>query len=125
MSGSVASVHRERPLSLRLAAGSVALSAGDVNLVLQGIDALVDGPHASHLGELGTLRDELVAASSSLFAPPLRIEGDEARHARFLAREGGPIADVRRLLDEPMSRAANYASGVIVLAILALMVWQP
>ena len=50
--------------------------------MLLGIDALVDGPHASHLGELGTLRDELVAASSSLFAPPLRIEGDEARLLR-------------------------------------------
>jgi hypothetical protein len=82
MSGSVASVHREHPLSLRLAAGSIALSAGDVNLVLQGIDALVDGPHASHLGELSTLRQELVTASSSLFAPPLRIEADEARLLR-------------------------------------------
>jgi hypothetical protein len=51
--------------------------------------------------------------------------GRRPRHARLLAREGGPIADVRRLLDDPLSRAANYASGVIVLAILALMVWQP
>lgn len=82
MTGSVTSVHRERPLSLRLAEGSVALSAGDVNLVLQGIDALVDGPHASHLGELGKLRDELATASSSLFAPPLRIGADEARLLR-------------------------------------------
>jgi hypothetical protein len=82
MTGSVASVHRERPLSLRLAAGSIALSAGDVNLVLQGIDALVEGPHASHLGELVTLRDELVTASASLFAPPLRIDADEARLLR-------------------------------------------
>lgn len=82
MPGSVASVHRERPLSLRLDGGSIALSAGDVNLVLQGIDALVDGPHASHLGELGTLREELVNASSSLLAPPLRIAADEARLLR-------------------------------------------
>lgn len=82
MPGSVASVHRERPLSLRLAAGSIALSADDVNLVLQGIDALVDGPHASHLGELRALRDELVTASSSLFAPPLRIEADDERLLR-------------------------------------------
>ena len=82
MSGAAASVHRERPLSLRLAAGSIALSAGDVNLVLRGIDALVDGPHPSRLGELGTLREELVTASSSLFAPPLRIGVDEARLLR-------------------------------------------
>jgi hypothetical protein len=82
MPGSVASLHREHPLSLRLADGSVALSADDVNLVLQGIDALVDGPHASHLGELGRLREELVTASSSLLAPPLRIDADEARLLR-------------------------------------------
>lgn len=82
MPGSVASVQRERPLSLRLAAGSIALSAGDVNLVLQGIDALVDGPHPSRLGELRTLRDELATGSSWLFAPPLRIGPDEARLLR-------------------------------------------
>jgi hypothetical protein len=82
MPGSVARVHRERPLSLRLATGSIALSAGDVNLVLQGIDALVDGPHPSHLGELATLREELLSASPSLLGPPLRIGTDEARLLR-------------------------------------------
>lgn len=51
--------------------------------------------------------------------------GRHPRHARLLARKAGPLAEVLRLLDDPWSRAANYASGVIVLAILALMVWQP
>jgi hypothetical protein len=51
--------------------------------------------------------------------------GRRPRHARLVAQNGGPVADVRRLLDDPLSRAANFASGAIVLAILALMVWQP
>ena len=51
--------------------------------------------------------------------------GRRPRHARLLARERGSVTEVRRLLDDPWSRAANYGSGVIVLAILALMVWQP
>jgi hypothetical protein len=73
---------RARPLSLRLTAGSVALSAPDVNLLLAGIDALIDGPHASHLGELATLRDELLTSSGSLFSPPLRIGDGEERLLR-------------------------------------------
>jgi hypothetical protein len=53
------------------------------------------------------------------------LGGRRPRQARGLARDGGPVEDVRRLLDDPLSRLANYASGLIVLAILALMVWQP
>ena len=60
------------------------MSADDVNLLLAGIDALVDGPHASHLGELETLRRALLAASTSLLSPPLRLEDDGARLLRNL-----------------------------------------
>ena len=73
---------RARPLSLRLSVGSVALSAADVNLLLAGIDGLVDGPHASHLAELETLRAELLSSSGTLLGPQLRIGDDEARLLR-------------------------------------------
>ena len=53
------------------------------------------------------------------------IGGRKPRHARELARDGGPLDEVLRLLDDPWSRMANYASTALVLAILALMVWQP
>jgi uncharacterized membrane protein len=53
------------------------------------------------------------------------IGGRRPRRARELARENGPLEDVQRLLDDPLSRAANYASAAMVLAILALMIWQP
>jgi hypothetical protein len=53
------------------------------------------------------------------------LGGRRPRQARLLARDGGAVAEVRRLLDDPWSRAANYASAAVVLAILALMVWRP
>lgn len=46
--------------------------------------------------------------------------------AAWLARDGaGGSEELRRLLDDPLSRAANYAAGALVLVILALMVWKP
>ena len=53
------------------------------------------------------------------------VGGRNPRHARELAQADGDADDVRRLLDDPWSRMANYASTALVLAILALMVWQP
>lgn len=47
-------------------------------------------------------------------------------HATALAASGAPAdAELRRLLDDRVSLAANYASGLIVLAVLALMVFKP
>jgi uncharacterized membrane protein len=48
------------------------------------------------------------------------------RLARRLAQDGDPAdRELRRLLDDPLSLAANYASSALVLVILVLMVWQP
>jgi len=50
--------------------------------------------------------------------------GRRPREARVLAERGGDAQEVRRLLDDPWSRAANYASTALVAAVLALMIWQ-
>lgn len=48
------------------------------------------------------------------------------RLAARLAEEGAPAsAELRALLDDRLSLAANYASAAVVLAILALMVFKP
>jgi uncharacterized membrane protein len=47
------------------------------------------------------------------------------RLAARLAEEDGEAGELRALLDDPASRAANYASALLVLAILALMVFKP
>jgi hypothetical protein len=56
--------------------------------------------------------------------------GRTARHARHLAArlaaEGDvPSAELRRRVGARLPLAASYASGLMLLAILALMVWQP
>ena len=46
--------------------------------------------------------------------------------AAELAERGEPASpELRALLDDPLSRTANYTSAVLVLAILALMVFKP
>lgn len=48
------------------------------------------------------------------------------RRAARLAADGSPAdAELRALLDDPLSLAANYASSALVLAVLALMVFKP
>ena len=58
------------------------------------------------------------------------VAGRRPKRARQLAerleREGQPsLPELRKLLDDPLSRVANYVSAALVLAILALMVWKP
>ena len=46
--------------------------------------------------------------------------------AAQLAKEGPPMTrELRGLLDDRLSRTANYSSAALVLAILALMVFKP
>jgi hypothetical protein len=58
------------------------------------------------------------------------VGGRRPKEARRLATrlaQGGeePTPELRHLLDDPLSRIANYASSLLVVAILVLMVWQP
>ena len=74
-----------------------------------------------------------IAATIALFAVALvlgGLGGQRPKQARLLAtrlaQEGAPAsAELRALLDDRLSRAANYASAALVLAILALMVFRP
>lgn len=74
-----------------------------------------------------------VQAAIALFVVALVLGGfggqrpKQARKlATRLAADGEDAsAELRALLDDPVSRAANYASGALVPAILALMVFKP
>jgi uncharacterized membrane protein len=74
-----------------------------------------------------------VDAALALFVVAMLIgglAGQRPKQARLLAtrlaEEGAPTSpELRALLDDPLSRAANYASAALVLAILALMVFKP
>ena len=53
------------------------------------------------------------------------LGGRRPKQARLLAAELAPVNDeLRMLLDDPLSRAANYASLAVVGAILVLMVFK-
>ncbi len=58
------------------------------------------------------------------------IGGQRPKQARLLAArlaaEGQPGSEqLRRLLDDPLSRSINYLAAVVVVAILVLMVFKP
>jgi uncharacterized membrane protein len=125
-----AATRRERPSEilalLRLARAGVALVGLGALLTLAFGIAL-----AEHLG-LG-LSPAWIQASLGLWLASMALGGlggRTARHARHLAErlaaEGDePSAELRSLVANRPSLWASYLSGVLLVAIVALMVWQP
>lgn len=105
--------------------GAVLLAAG--TLLTAGF-----GLWLVHLGGFG-FGTGWVQASIALFALALVLGGfggQRPKQARLLASqlaaEHAPVSEgLRALLDDPVSRAANYASLLAVLATFALMVFKP
>jgi uncharacterized membrane protein len=85
-----------------------------------------------HLGHFG-YGSGWVDAAIALYVAALALGafgGQRPKQARRLATrlasDGAPVnAELRALLDDRASRAANYGSLVVVLAILVLMVFKP
>lgn len=84
-----------------------------------------------HLGHFG-YGSGWVSASIALFVVVLALGGMGGRtpkHARLLATElaaqGAPVSgELRTLLDDVRSRAANYLALALVIAIVVLMVFK-
>lgn len=80
-----------------------------------------------------SLGEAWIAGALTLFAFTIvsgAVGGRRPRQARVLAaalaRDDDAVnAELRGLLDDRASAAANYAAALAVVAILALMVWQP
>ena len=126
----LAAIHRERPSEiyalLRLAPfGAALVGLGALLTLVFGI-AL-----AEHQG-LG-LSPAWIQAALALWVVSMALGaygGRTARRARHLAArlaaEGdAPSPELRALLAARLPLWASYASGLMLLAILALMVWQP
>ena len=117
-SGDVAAV-------LSLARNGVLVVAVGLLLVLASGLWLVDETRRS-------LRDGWISVSLVLLLVSLllgAIGGRKAKLARHLASSQAPAApvgpDVRTLLRDPVSLAANLLAAAAALAILVLMVWRP
>jgi Predicted integral membrane protein (DUF2269) len=83
--------------------------------------------------DTGQLDEPWLLASLGLFAGSVVLGaagGQRPKRARVLAAElaaegRGETEELRRLLVDPLTRALNYASALLFLAVLVLMVWQP
>jgi hypothetical protein len=106
-----------------------------VGVALVGIGALLTLGFGIALAEhegLG-LSPAWIQAAIGLWVASMALGGyggRTARHARHLAEklaaEGDtPSAELRALVAAPVPLYASYASGLMLLAIVVLMVWQP
>jgi hypothetical protein len=121
----------------RVRAEEIALLLGlsRVGAALVGIGALLllaCGLWLVELEEIGFGAGWIVAAIV-LFLAAMAIGGlggrrpKQARElATRLAEQGEPVsAELRALLDDPISRVANLASSALIVIVLALMVFKP
>ena len=116
----------EIALLLGLSRIGVALVGGGTLLVVGA------GAWLADLGGFGFSTGWLMAAITLFVVAVVlgAIGGQRPKRARQLAGRlaaaGETIsAELRGLLDDRASRASNYASALLILAILVLMVWKP
>jgi uncharacterized membrane protein len=121
---------RDRPAEIALLLGLTR-----IGVVLVGVGALLLLGfglwlvHLEHVGYGAGWVDAAIALyviALALGASGGRRPKQARRLATKLAAEGSPAsAELRALLDDRSSLAANYASAALVLAILVLMVFKP
>lgn len=121
---------RRRPAEIALLLG---LARVAVPLVaVGGLLLPVFGLWLVHLGHFG-YASGWVDAAIALYVVALvlgGLGGQRPKRARKLAgrlaeRDAAISDELRALLDDPLSRAENYASLLVVLAIVVLMVFKP
>ena len=121
---------RERPAEIALLLGLTR-----IGVLLVGVGTLLlaaFGLWLVHLGRWG-YGSGWVDVSIGLYVAALALGGlggQRPKQARRLASElagrNAPISDeLRALLDDPVSRAENYGSLVLILVIVVLMVVKP
>ena len=115
---------REQPSDVAALLGLARIGA-----VLVGVGTLVLLPFGLWLVDLGDwgFGSGWVSASLALLIVAAvlgAIGGQRPKRARLLARAGGSD-DLRRLLDDPITRVLNAASGAAAVAVLVLMVFKP
>jgi uncharacterized membrane protein len=125
-----AAIRRERPSEVH-----ALLRLAPVGVALVGVGALLTLAFGIALAEhegFG-LSAAWIQAALGLWVASMALGaygGRAARHARHLAgrlaAEGdAPSPELHALVAARVPLAASYASGLMLLAILALMVWQP
>jgi uncharacterized membrane protein len=101
--------------------GAAAIGVGTLLVLICGLWLV----HLDHL----SLRTRWIEAALAVLVVMIvlgALGGQRPKQARRLAQsDGGSSGELRALLDDPWSRAANYAAAACVLVILWLMVSKP
>lgn len=126
----LAALRRDRPSDIVLLFGLVRFAVASI--IAGSLLALVFGLWLVHEAGYG-YGDGWVVAALLLFILGNAMGGiggrrDErtAAYARELAQAGdAPSAELRARVRDPISLVLSYGSGLILVAILALMVWKP
>jgi uncharacterized membrane protein len=122
---------RRRPLPSEIAlvlglarVGALVVVAGTILVLTAGLWLAND---TDQLGEAWVLASLGLFVGSVLMGAAGGQRPKQARElAAELAAEGRTeIEELRRLLNDPLSRALNYASALLFLGVLVLMIWQP
>lgn len=126
----LAALGRERPSDIVLLFGLVRIAVASI--MIGGLLTLVFGLWLVHEAGYG-YGDGWVVAALVLFvlgnalggAGGRRDERTAARARELVAAGDAPSPDLRERVRDPVSLALSYGSGLILVAILALMIWKP
>ena len=126
----IAALRRERPSEIVLLFGLIRVAVASI--LIGSLLTLVFGLWLVHEAGYG-YGDGWVVAALVLFVLGNAMGGAGGRrdertavYARELAAGGdAPSAELRARVHDPVSLALSYGSGLILIAILALMIWKP
>jgi uncharacterized membrane protein len=126
----IAALRRDRPSEIALLFGLIRLAV--VPIMVGALVALVFGLWLVHEANYG-FGDGWVVVALVLFLLGNALGGiggrrDErtARFARELAASGDrPSTELHARVRDPLSLALSYGSGLVLVAVLALMIWKP
>jgi uncharacterized membrane protein len=126
----LAALGRDRPSDIVLLFGLIRVAV--VSISIGAVLAFVFGLWLVHEAGYG-YGDGWVVAALVLFIAANALGGiggrrDDrtARFARELAAQGDqPSAELRGRVHDPVSLALSYGSGLLLVAVLALMIWKP
>ena len=126
----LAALGRDRPSEIVLLFGLIRIAVASI--LIGTVLAFVFGLWLVHEAGFGYGEGWVVAAivllilGNALGGIGGRRDDQTAQLARQLAASGdAPSADLRARVRDPISLTLSYGSGLILVAILALMIWKP
>jgi uncharacterized membrane protein len=126
----IAALRRDRPSEIVLLYGLIRIAV--VSIMIGTLLAFVFGLWLVHEVGYGYGDGWVVAAivllvvANAMGAIGGRREETTAKYAADLAARGDePSAELKRRLRDPVSLALSYGSGLVLVAVLAIMIWKP